>query len=265
MPQRERPKSWQRFLEHFGVGEDEASDRLEFAPLLGSEQPRRPPRRAPQRIITGDGAATVVYPNTPAAFTTPPTFSFDLPSPLEDTLPSPLYRSHVAALNALLRSAHDRRRSKYVGFCLLLAAFGAFVCALSLWLAIKENTYWAVGICVALTVSLWALQPILARAWFADLLDTVESEVNRILVEWNARAPKNVRFQILGAGNVAVHPRYGLGESAPSEPELHVVLLDSPASRRHSDYDETGPSDVLITPDGDGLMLSVKVVPRQEG
>lgn len=59
---------------------------------------------------------------------------------------------------------------------------------------------------------------------------------------------------------MVVHPWCRLSDDSLEEPQLQIILLDS--SRRESELGRVGPSDVLITPDGDGMMLSVKVISR---
>ncbi|KAJ3297490.1 hypothetical protein HK104_000449 [Borealophlyctis nickersoniae] len=219
------------------------------------------PSRAPQRKITSEGTTIVIWPSTPTTFSQPCTFSIDLPSSLDDALPAPLYRSHVAELNALLRSAHLRRKSLHVWLTLTLLILLGSLAGVGIWLAAGKKMF---GLAAALGVVFMAVvgaQPFLAGMWFADLLATVESEIDHMVTEWNARAPAHIRFHIAGAGNLAVHPSYGLDdEEGPSEPELHVIVLDLPLRRQQQELAAPGAEEVLITPEGDGMMMAVKVI-----
>ena len=61
-------------------------------------------------------------------------------------------------------------------------------------------------------------QPWVAGVWFRNLKETVEGEVEELVGEWNARAPAHARFEVVGATNLAVHPRWGLDKEGPTEP-----------------------------------------------
>ncbi|KAI8820545.1 uncharacterized protein EV422DRAFT_578839 [Fimicolochytrium jonesii] len=256
----------------------------------------QPHARAPRRTITAEGVAIIIYPYR----TGPPAFSLDLPPSLDDAaFPSTLYRSHVAELNVLYRNVHTERQRQWKILWGLNMAIGVLCLFSALWTLFKQRRY-TLSLLWSLTfLALILFYPTLARWWFADLSDAFETQITRSLFEWNTRAPKNVRFRIIGTAAIASHPRYGRRDSHSAHSDnfhyhASTTRRNIPSYRRRNvdtstleltrdDEDEgarlivelldpgrvDGERDmsfergeVLITPDGDGMMLAVKVVPR---
>ncbi|KAJ3044395.1 hypothetical protein HDV00_002287 [Rhizophlyctis rosea] len=182
----------------------------------------------------------------------------DLPSSLDDALPAPLYRSHVAELNALLRSAHLRRRTLYISQTLSTALLALLLLIISIWVAVAYHQYVVTVVCVVGILVLGATQPLVGQGWFAGVKEMVEEEGEDLVAEWNARAPAHARFEVEGAENLAVHPRWGVETEGPTEPELHVIILDLPLRRQAAE--QAASNEVLLTPEGDGMMMAVKVI-----
>ncbi|KAJ3173850.1 hypothetical protein HDU87_007353 [Geranomyces variabilis] len=275
------------------------------APLLGHDL-TGPHTRTPPRMITGDGALIIIYPLT----TDPPTFSFQLPIALDNVLPSPMYRAHVAELNALMLVTVDERRRRRWAIVALWATV-TLVCLVGVfWLGLCQGQYWLAACWGILAVLFSALQMALAGYCFANLSDALQVQVDRMLAEWNARSPKNVRFAISGATTAATVPWLLNTHSSPSPPRrrphnssastysysslpysysssasssgsspssLSALALNPDVERALAtaphllievlDHDHGQPrprplSDVVLSPDCDGAMMAVKIVPR---
>ncbi|RKO89559.1 hypothetical protein BDK51DRAFT_26184 [Blyttiomyces helicus] len=157
----------------------------------------------------------------------------------------------------------------------MIAALGTGVlllAALAVWLAVARRAWFAVGGVGVLVLAAVAGQAFLKRAWFGALIQSAEREVNLAVAEWNSRAPANVQFIVSGIDDLAVaggtsEPHSAIAAFSSSvltffdapafafrHQELQVVMLE--VERRREE------ERVLITPEGDGMMLSVKVVPR---
>ncbi|KAJ3170317.1 hypothetical protein HDU88_008944 [Geranomyces variabilis] len=272
------------------------------APLLGHDL-TGPHTRTPPRMITGDGALIIIYPLT----TDPPTFSFQLPIALDNVLPSPMYRAHVAELNALMLVTVDERRRRRWAIVALWATV-TLVCLVGVfWLGLRQGQYWLAACWGILALLFSALQMALAGYCFANLSDALQVQVDRMLAEWNARSPKNVRFAISGATTAATVPWLHNPHSSASPPRrrphnssassysysslpnsspsssssspssLSALALNPDVARALStaphllievlDHDHGQPpprplSDVVLSPDCDGAMMAVKIVPR---
>ncbi|KAJ3156942.1 hypothetical protein HDU86_003477 [Geranomyces michiganensis] len=277
------------------------------APLLGHDL-TGPHTRTPPRMITGDGALIIIYPLT----TDPPTFSFQLPIALDNVLPSPMYRAHVAELNALMLVTVDERRRRRWAIVALWVTV-TLVCLVGVfWLGLRQGQYWLAACWGLLALLFSALQMALAGYCFANLSDALQVQVDRMLAEWNARSPKNVRFAISGASTAATVPWLHPPNSSPSPPRRRRPLSSSapffsyssvPNSSASSsssttsappsslaalalnpdvaralataphllievlDHDHLQPpprpdSEVVLSPECDGAMMAVKIVPR---
>ncbi|KAJ3019985.1 hypothetical protein HKX48_001486 [Thoreauomyces humboldtii] len=231
-------------------------------PLLHND-PDVPHSRNPPRMITADGALIIVYPCT----SHPPAFSFELPPALDDIIPSPLYRAHVAELNALMFITDSERRKRRLGLWALFSVV-MLSCLLGIfWLGIGHGQYWLAFYWAVLSLVFSFIQLTLAGFCYSNLADALQLQVTRMLTEWNHRAPKDIRFQIVGAtttttGTTVTFPWHladAFDDDALHEPQLHIELLDN----SRGDSDRTPDlSQVYISPDCDGAMMSVKIIPR---
>ncbi|KAI8905689.1 hypothetical protein DFJ77DRAFT_206840 [Powellomyces hirtus] len=144
--------------------DDEEVDASSHTPLLGHD-PTGPHTRTTPRMITADGALIIVYP----CRSSPPLFSFALPAALDDIVPSPQYRAHVAELNALMLVTDDEKRRRRNA----AAALGAIVTITCLgavgWLGIAQRHYWLAFWWMVLAILFMLLQLALAAFCMANL------------------------------------------------------------------------------------------------
>ncbi|KAI9091134.1 hypothetical protein DFS34DRAFT_333659 [Phlyctochytrium arcticum] len=241
-------------------------DSLEANPLLNDieQTPEEDSPRSPHRVISSDGTKVIIYTspfsNTVSQHFGPPAFSFELPPSLDNILPAPTYRSHVATLNILFHTALSEREKRRRQFdATLMSIFGAlFLCWA--WSLVSVPQMWATGLVaiVLLMMLTAAVLPLLARLSFADLQQELEAEIYSNVLAWTARAPPNMYFQVHNVFSLINHPRF-IPKELSRPPEFHVVLVDPSPGFDAGSIDE---SRVILTPEADGLMMSVKVAPR---
>ncbi|KAI9207181.1 uncharacterized protein BJ171DRAFT_493825 [Polychytrium aggregatum] len=210
-------------------------------------------RRRPSRMITPEGTTIMIFPEVSTTFKSAPVFSLDLPPSLADHVPSPLHRSHASELNSLLAMAHAKKKNIEV-VQLGVGSLLAFVFILLAGYLAYDGRLWTAAAAIAALALLLLIQPWIGRLWLSKFVDDFELQILHMVTEWNGRAPSNVRFRVIHASNVAKLSYLPLfwTENAAQEPQIHVSILDIPEPAQAEQ--------VVVAPDRNGLMLTVKVL-----
>ncbi|KAL3900444.1 MAG: hypothetical protein SGCHY_001339 [Lobulomycetales sp.] len=180
----------------------------------------------PSEGFSDDGVRSRIYslhPVVPSTTTSPPLFLTELPLPLVQFVPAPLFRSHVLELNRILSSAHASRAASYIYFRV------AYVCcALSIALSALATLIFGhvvPGVVLLSSLALLALLwPLVTHVWFTSMLGKVGGSIQTAVTEWNNRAPRGVRFRVITTGDFfQPDQEFGLDEYS-ADLEFQVIL-----------------------------------------
>ncbi|KAJ3220729.1 hypothetical protein HK099_004055 [Clydaea vesicula] len=194
--------------------EKRTSISVEIAPLIENlKGSRRISSGTCKRKTTIDGKDCYII--TPVATESPeipPLFQENIPLALINEIPEVLFRSHILELNKLLIEAHCTRAKYYSVLkicCLILLTLLVFI-MFCLMLSSRLNLAFFFFLIILSVVICW---PLFTKYWFTSFLGNVQKQIQNSVVEWNYRAPQNVSFRILTAGNFYRHgEHFGVDE-----------------------------------------------------